>query len=114
MLEALQSSKFLLGILMLFSNIWGRHIVDEISTNEEEYRRNIIIRRLAIFAVCFAATRDIITSIFLTAGFIILATGISRRGQEGMANPEPVPAADPNDPRVGQPAYDTSVPPLFK
>lgn len=99
-------------------NLWGRYIVDEISSNEEEYRRNIILRRLAIFALCYSATRDLMVSITLTAGFVILAMGVSRRGQEGMANPEkkdtPLRKAAGLDKDVEQPAYDTDHKPLFK
>jgi flagellar biosynthesis component FlhA len=116
MLDVLLESKFTIGILTIMMNIWGRHIVDEVSTNEEEYRRNIIIRRLVIFAMCYIATREIITSIALTAGFVILAMGVSRRGQEGMENPE---KKDEIRKRAGiegsveQPAYDTTAPQLF-
>lgn len=115
MLAAILESKFALGILMIMTNIWGRHIVDEISTSDEEYRRNLILRRLAIFALCFTATRDLVTSIALTAGFVIMAMGISRRGPEGMTNPEkdeiPKKTGLGN---VEQPAYDTKVPQLFQ
>ncbi len=67
--------------------------------------------------MCFAATRDLLISLALTAGFIILAMGVSRRGQEGMENP-----ADKEgelrriaglDVRVQQPAYDANSPELF-
>lgn len=117
MLDALLDSKFFIGIIMIAMNLWGRHIVDEISSNEVEYRRNIVLRRVAIFALCYSATRDLITSIALTAGFVVLAMGVSRRGQEGMANPEPQPdplrtAAGLTQP-VEQPAYDTTARLLF-
>jgi hypothetical protein len=118
MLLQFLDSKFFLGIVMIAMNLWGRYIVDEISTSEEEYRRNIILRRIAIFAVCYAATRDILISLSLTAGFVILAMGVSRRGQEGMANPSPSPervlrksAGLGGD--VDKPAYDPAVKPLF-
>lgn len=118
MLFEFLDSKFFIGIVMIAMNLWGRHIVDEISTNEEEYRRNIVLRRIAIFAVCYAATRDILVSLALTAGFVILATGVSRRGQEGMANPSPPPErvlrkSAGLGPDVDKPAYDKDVKPLF-
>ena len=99
LLSIVESNKFIVGISMILMNIWGRYIVDEVSSNEEEYRRNIILRRIAIFALAFTATRDVIVSIFLTAGFVILAMGVSRRGQEGMTNQQAVgmipPASEP-------------------
>lgn len=65
--------------MLILLNLGSRHLVDEFSTSEEEHTRNIVLRRIAVFAVCFVGTRDIVTSIILTAGFVILATGISKR-----------------------------------
>ena len=64
------------GIMMLVLNTASRDILHEFSDNDEEYRRNIILRRLAIFAVCFIGTRDIIHSLLLTAAFVVMATGL--------------------------------------
>jgi hypothetical protein len=100
MLEVLNDNKFFLGVMLLLLNIGSRHLVDEFSINPEDYSRNLILRRLAIFAVCFVGTRDIITSIFLTSGFVILAQGVSSRSREGMANKKALEAdtsvPDPN------------------
>jgi len=104
-IEVLNNNKFFIGVMMILLNLGARYLVDEISTSEEEYSRNLVMRRLAIFAVCFIGTRDVITSILLTAGFVILATGFSRRRTlEGMENK----AA-----HADCPAYDTSVPAMF-
>lgn len=85
-LSALNDNKFFLGIMLLLLNVGSRHLVDEFSTNPEEYSRNLVLRRLAIFAVCFVGTHDIVTSLLLTAGFVILAQGVSSKSREGMAN----------------------------
>lgn len=81
-LEVLNQNKFFIGIMMILLNIGSRHLVDEFSTDPNEYSRNILLRRLAVFAVCFIATRDIVTSTLLTAGYIIIASGISRKSPE--------------------------------
>lgn len=86
MLEVLNTNKFILGMAMILLNIGSRHLVDELSTTPEEYDRNIVLRRAAIFAVCFVGTRDVIVSLLLTAAFVILAQGVSRRSREGMRN----------------------------
>ena len=39
--------------------------VQKLSDNDEEYRQNILIRRLAVFAVCFVGTRDVVASLIL-------------------------------------------------
>jgi len=85
-----QTNLFFIGIMMLILNIGSRHIVHEFSHGDEEYRQNILLRRIAIFAACFVGTRDIIVSLVLTAAFVVLATGIyhakSVYAREGMTN----------------------------
>ena len=88
MLEGLNDNKFFLGTMLILLNIGSRHLVDEFSVSPKEYSRNLILRRLAVFAVCFVGTREIVTSILLTAGFIIIAQGVSSQSREGMANKE--------------------------
>ncbi len=105
MIDALNNNKFFLGIMLLLLNLGSRHLVDEFSTNPEEYNRNLVLRRFAIFAVCFVGTRDLVTSVLLTAGFVILAQGVSSKSREGMANKE--------EKKVDQPAHDPTIPPLF-
>ena len=105
-LEVLNQNKFFIGIMMIVLNIGSRHLLDEFSDKPDEYSRNVLLRRLAIFAVCFIATRDVVTSTILTAGYVILATGVSRkRPLEGMTNQGPLP--------VENPAFDKKAPLLF-
>jgi hypothetical protein len=114
MIQQLNDSKLFLGIMMILLNIGSRYLVDEFSVNPDEYTRNIILRRIAVFAVCFTATRDIVTSIVLTAGFIIIATGVSSRSREGMANQKKVEVKNSGPSKADQPAYDPNTPLLFK
>lgn len=107
-MDAINNSKLFLGVMLILLNLGSRHLVDEISTSDDEYRRNLVLRRVAIFAVCFVGTRDVVTSLLLTAGFVILASGISRRSREGMENEEDAGVSD-----ADQPAYDESAPLLF-
>jgi len=108
MLDVLANNKLFLGIMLIVINIGSRHLVDEFSTSEEEYSRNLVLRRIAVFAVCFVGTRDIIVSLILTAAFIIIATGVSRRSREGMENKEKKKPMEADNP-----GYDTSAPPMF-
>ena len=107
-MDALNNNKFFLGVMLIVLNIGSRHLVDELSTDPDEYRRNIVLRRIAIFAVCFVGTRDLITSLLLTAGFIIIAQGVSSKSREGMEN-----AKEEEKAKADNPAYDSSVPTLF-
>jgi hypothetical protein len=108
-MEALNSNKFFLGVMLILINIGSRHLVDEFSADPAEYSRNLVLRRLAVFAVCFVGTHDLVVSILLTAGFIIIATGVSLRSREGMKNKK----VDAVDSKADQPPYDAQAPLLF-
>jgi hypothetical protein len=108
-MEALNDSKLFLGIMLIVLNIGSRHLVDEFSSNPEEYQRNLVLRRIAVFAVCFVGTHDIILSLVLTAAFIIISTGVSMKNREGMA----LKKVDAIESKADQPAYDTRTPLLF-
>ena len=103
---------------MLLVNIGSRFITHEYSSNDDEYMQNSRLRRLAIFAACFVGTRSIITSILLTAAFVVLSAGIFRGkslyAREGMRNPDMAMRASAGlAGQVDAPAYDTNVNPMF-
>ena len=104
------------GIMMLLLNVGSRFITHEYSDNDDEYRQNILLRRFAIFAACFIGTRSIITSVILTAAFVILSAGLfrgkSEYSREGMKNPDMAMRAAAGLTGVDAPAYDSS-PTLF-
>ena len=110
MIDVLNNSKFFLGIMLLLLNVGSRYLVDEFSTEPDEYNRNLVLRRIAIFAVCFVGTRDLVTSLLLTAGFVILAQGVSSKSREGMENKKKIASSEK---KVDQPASDDKTPPLF-
>lgn len=111
-----EGSPMFAGIMMLLLNVGSRFITHEYSDNDEEYRQNILLRRLAIFAACFIGTRSVITSVILTAAFVILSAGLFRGkstyAREGMKNPDMAMRAAAGLAGVDAPAYDTSVSPL--
>lgn len=107
MIDFLNNNKLFLGSMLILLNIGSRYLVDEFSENPQEYTRNLILRRLAIFAVCFVGTRDIVTSLLLTAGFIIIAQGVSRQNREGMSNKQ---AIEKSEPKVDCPACSSEKP----
>jgi hypothetical protein len=106
MIEILENHKLFLGIMLILVNVGSRYFVDELSEDPKVYERNLLLRRIAIFAVCFVGTRDLVYSLLLTAGFIIIASGMSSRSREGMENEE-------KEKEGMCSAVDTSAPPLF-
>jgi hypothetical protein len=116
-LAYVETSPMFAGIMMLVLNVGSRFITHEYSDSDEEYQQNILLRRLAIFAACFVGTRSVVTSVLLTAGFVILAGGLFRGksdfAREGMKNPEmSMRAAAGLAGQVDAPAYDSSFPTL--
>ena len=89
-MNSLNSNLFFIGIMLLVLNVGSRYIVHEMSDNDEEYRQNIVLRRVAIFAACFVGTRDLVVSLILTAACVVLSTGLfytkSVYAREGMTN----------------------------
>jgi len=117
--QTLNGSPMFAGIMMLLLNVGSRYITHEMSSNDDEYSQNIFLRRMAVFAVCFVGTRDILLSILLTAGFVVLAGGLFRgkgeESREGMKNPDmTIRAAAGLAGSVDSPAHDTSAPLMFK
>ena len=110
MIDLLNDDKFFLGAMLILLNIGSRYLVDELSTNPDTYTQNLILRRIAVFAVCFVGTRDVVVSLLLTAGFIIIAQGVSSKSREGMANKKKV---EEGTKVADNPSYDPSIPPLF-
>lgn len=75
-IHSLNNSKFFAGILMILMNLGSKYISLELSETQDEFFSNIIIRRIMIFVVIFIATKDIITSLIITACFVILVSGL--------------------------------------
>jgi hypothetical protein len=113
------TSPFFIGMMMLLLNVGSRFITHEFSHDDKEYSQNLLLRRLSIFAVCFVGTRDIVTSILLTAAFVIVAGGLFRGkgpfAREGMENPDlAMRAAAGLAGNMDQPAYSREEKPMFK
>ena len=72
-LSSLNNSKFFTGLVILMMNIGSKYVTIELSKSQEEYIRYNLAREFLIFSMVWMSTRDIITSILVTAAFIILA-----------------------------------------
>ena len=113
------NSPFFVGIMLLLLNVGSRFIAHELSDDDDEYSKNILLRRMAIFAACFVGTRDLVTSVLLTAAFVVIAGGLFRGkgpfSREGMTNPDlALRAAAGLAGNTDQPAYNKEEKPMFK
>lgn len=79
---SLNNSTFFAGLMMMFMNIGSKYITIELSKTQEQYLRNSVARQLLIFAIAWFGTRDIITSVILTACFIVLTDYLFNENSE--------------------------------
>ena len=75
-IQSLNNSKFFAGIMMILMNLGSKYISLELSETQDDFFSNIVIRRMMIFIVVFIATKDIITSLVITACFVVLVSGL--------------------------------------
>ena len=76
LIESINGSKLLVGLMMIFLNIGSRFITIDLSHTQKEYLTNSILRQVLIFAIAFIGTRDVIISLILTAVFTILVLSL--------------------------------------
>lgn len=69
----LNNSKFFAGIVMILLNVGSKFISIQFSKSTEEYMKYTVTKQLLVFAMAWMGTRDIYTSLGLTAIFTILS-----------------------------------------
>ena len=72
-LKNVNESKLFMGIIMIVLNIGSKYIDVGFSKTQEQFIRNLLFKEILIFSITFTATRDIVTSILITAAFVIMA-----------------------------------------
>ena len=72
--NSLNTNNYFIGSMMILLNIGSKYFMQELNSNSINNFFNMkIVRRMLIFTVFFVATRDVKTSIILTAAFVIIA-----------------------------------------
>ena len=69
----LNNNKFFAGIIMILLNIGSKFIMVEFSKSTQEYMKYTVCKQILVFAMAWMGTRDIYTSLGLTAIFTILS-----------------------------------------
>ena len=69
----LNNSKFFAGIIMILLNVGSKFIAIQFSRSTEEYLKMNITKQRLVFAMAWMGTRDIYTSLVLTAVFTVLS-----------------------------------------
>jgi len=75
--NGVNNNKYFYGLMMIVLNIGSRYLVmDTSSPFHTAILSSKVMRRLVIFTIIFVATRDLKTSIILTACFVIIALNL--------------------------------------
>jgi hypothetical protein len=69
----LNDSKFFAGIVMILLNVGSKFIPIQFSKSTEEYLKMNVTKQLLVFSMAWMGTRDIYTSLVLTAVFTVLS-----------------------------------------
>jgi hypothetical protein len=69
----LNNSKFFAGVIMILLNVGSKFIAIQFSRSTEEYLKMNVTKQLLVFAMAWMGTRDIYTSLVLTAVFTVLS-----------------------------------------
>ena len=69
----LNNSKFFAGVIMILLNVGSKFISIQFSRSTEEYMKWGVTKQILVFAMAWMGTRDIYTSLGLTAVFTILS-----------------------------------------
>lgn len=72
-LTKFNESKLLMGMILIVLNVSSKYVEFGFSKTQEHALRNGLARELLIFAIAFTGTRDIVTSIIITASFFVLS-----------------------------------------
>lgn len=71
-LSQLNNNRLFTGIIMIIMNIGGKHINKDIPKNADRIFSHWIMRILVVFCISFAATHDIMISIYITIIFFVI------------------------------------------
>jgi len=66
----LNNSKFFAGVVMILLNVGSKFIQIQFSKSTEEYMKYSVSKQLLVFSMAWMGTRDIYTSLGLTAEFV--------------------------------------------
>jgi len=75
--KSLNSSRFFSGLMMVMLNVGSKYVTIQLSESQKNVlNKYAIFRQLLIFAVFWMGTKDLYTSLIMTAVFIILTQHI--------------------------------------
>lgn len=95
--DTLNNSNFFIGVMMIILNIGSKYIGEELEKSHKNFFNSKIMRRLIIFTIVFIATKDILTSLIVTAVFVILVLNLFNTSSNYCILPKSVKEIDTNN-----------------
>ena len=95
--DTLNNSNFFIGVMMIILNIGSKYIGEELEKSHKNFFNSKIMRRLIIFTIVFIATKDILTSLIVTAVFVILVLNLFNTSSNYCILPTSVKEIDTNN-----------------
>lgn len=95
--DTLNNSNFFIGVMMIILNIGSKYIGEELEKSHKNFLNSKIMRRLIIFTIVFIATKDILTSLIVTAVFVILVLNLFNTSSNYCILPKSVKEIDTNN-----------------
>lgn len=76
LLAALNNSKIVWGVTMLFLNMGAKYVMADLGKVHERVLANEIAKKIIVFSMFFVATRDIITAFVLMVFYVLIVDGV--------------------------------------
>lgn len=76
LLAALNNSKVVWGVTMLFLNMGAKYVMADLGKVHERVLANEIAKKIIVFSMFFVATRDIITAFVLMVFYVLIVDGV--------------------------------------
>ena len=95
--ETLNTSNFFIGIMMVILNIGSKYLAEDLQKSHKLFFNSKIMRRLVIFTIVFIATKDIMTSLIITAIFVILVLNLFNSESQYCILPKSIKDIDTNN-----------------
>jgi hypothetical protein len=94
-LLSVNSSKLLWGLTSVMLNLGSRFLITDVTPAQQRIFQHPVYKRLVVFCMMFAATRDVLLSVTLSCIVIVLLEGLLNEGSRFCVLPGARPAARP-------------------
>lgn len=100
-ITSFNTNAYFIGLMMIFLNLGGRHLVSTISVEQDKLFQNVWAKRFLVFVVVFIATRNIFSAFWLSIAVIIIVQFLTNETNPFYLFGDPVKVKPPPPQPVG-------------